>query len=181
MATQRKRRYSTYGSVAYQPAYTDSAAHKQEQHKKPQQPQRRPRVQPRERTAVRPRVQVRQQDAFSPFAVVGFAAVLVSVFMLLSAGIQLVTVSHETYQLQSELDDLKTEESKLLAQYEMAYDLTAIEREMLSTGVMVKANQSNTIYLDMSEEDSVIYYAQGSGGLPGMVDALEQMFKDILS
>lgn len=180
MATRRRRRYSTYGSVAYQPAYEDNTAHKQE-HKKTQQPHQRPRVQPRERTVVRPRLEVRQQDAFAPFAVVGFAAVLLSVFMLLSAGIQLVTVSHETYMLQSELEQLKTDESKLQAQYEMAYDLTAIEREMTSTGVMVKASQANTIYLDMSEEDSVIYYAQGSGGLAGMVDRLEQMFRDLLS
>lgn len=180
MATERKtRRYSTYGNVAYQPAYEENAVRTPA--RRGAEPHRRPQVQPRERVAARPSVEVRQQDPISIFAIVGFMAVAVCVFMLLSSGIRLVTVSHETFQLQEELSDLEEKEAKLLSQYERAYDLTEIEKTLTSNGTMVKASAANTVYLDLSEPDSVIYYEQAAGGIPGVVDRLEQLFKDLLS
>lgn len=181
MAEERRRRYSTYGSVAYQPEYTTGSAARAEPRREAPQHQRRPRVQPRERVAVRPSVQVREQNAVSLFAVVGFAAVAVCLFMVITAGIQLVTVADQTYDLQSELTELKSEEKKLQAQYELAYDLAVIEEEMTASGAMVKASSANTVYLDLSEADSVIYYERASSGIRGLADRLEQLFSGILS
>lgn len=181
MATERRaRRYSTYGNVAYQPEY-DGSAVRSSAGREAEQPRRRPQVQPRERVAARPSVEVRKQGAVSPFAIVGFAAVALCMFMLLSTGAQLTMVADETFDLQDELTELKTEEKKLLAQYEQAYDLTEIETQMVASGAMVKASSANTVYLDLSEEDSVIYYEQAAEGIPGLVDRLEQFFKDLLS
>ena len=171
MATERRRRYSTYGSVAYQPQYDGSAARQPARREAPQ-PQHRPRVQPRERVAVRPSVEVREQGAVSLFAIVGFMAVAVCLFMVLSAGIQLVTVADQTYDLQTELTELKSEEKKLQAQYELAYDLSAIEEQMTASGAMVKASAANTVYLDLSEADSVVYYERTSSGVHGLVDQI---------
>lgn len=181
MAAERRRRYSTYGSVAYQPEYTAGSAARENPRREGPQHQRRPRVQPRERVAVRPSVQVREQSAVSVFAIVGFAAVAVCLFMVLTAGIQLVMVADQTYDLQSELTELKSEEKKLQAQYELAYDLAVIEKEMTTSGAMVKASTANTVYLDLSETDSVIYYERASSGIRGLTDRLEQLFSSIVS
>lgn len=176
----RTRRYSTYGSAAYQPEY-DGNAVRSPARREAEQPRRRPRVQPRERVVQRPSVEVRQQSPVSLFAIVGFAAVALCVFMLLSAGIQLAMVADETFDLQTELTELKAEEKKLQAQYELAYDLAVIEEQMTASGAMVRASSANTVYLDLAEADSVIYYEQAAGGIPGMVDRLEKLFSDLLS
>jgi cystathionine beta-lyase family protein involved in aluminum resistance len=131
--------------------------------------------------AHRPSVQVREQGAVSLFAIVGFMAVAVCVFLLLTTGAQLVMVTDQTYDLQTELTELKTEEKKLEAQYELAYDLTAIENELTSSGAMVRASSSNTVYLNMAESDSVVYYAQSAEGIGGLVDRLENIFSGLLS
>ena len=167
MATARRtRRYSTYGNVAYQPEYTSSAV-RAPARREVEQPRRRPRVQPRERIAARPRVEVRAQGAVEPFANVGFAAVALCVFIMLSALLQ--------------LEELRSEEKELLAQYELVYDLENIERQMTASGAMVKANSSNTVYLDLSEADSIIYYEQAAGGITGLVDRLEHLVSSLLS
>ena len=178
MATERRtRRYPTYGNVAYQPEYPSSAV-RAPARREAEQPRRRPRVQPRERVAARPQVEVRAQGAIAPFAIVGFAAVALCV---LSTLIQLVTVADETYDLQDQLEELQSEEKELMAQYELVYDLEEIEQQLTASGTMVKANSSNTVYLDLSEADSIIYYEQASGGIPGLVDRLENLVSGLLS
>ena len=94
---------------------------------------------------------------------------------------QLVTVADETYDLQDQLEELRSEEKELLAQYELVYDLENIERQMTASGAMVKANSSNTVYLDLSEADSIIYYEQAAGGITGLVDRLEHLVSSLLS
>jgi cell division protein FtsL len=181
MATERwTRRYGGYGKMAYQPEYDGNAA-RSPSRRQVEQPRQRPRVQPRERVTARPSVQVREQGAVSLFAIVGFVAVAVCVFLLLSTGAQLAMVADETFDLESELSDLKTEEKKLEAQYELAYDLSAIETEMTSSGAMVRASSSNTVYLNMAESDSVIYYAQSAEGVNGLVDWMEDLFSGLMS
>lgn len=175
MAEDRKRRYTSYGNVAYQPEYEEPSRRRE-----PEQP-RRPRVQPRERVAVRPKVQVRQQGAVSLFAVVGFTAVIAVVFLLLSTGIQLAVVADETFDLQDQLAELKEEEKKLQAEYELVYDLSKIEEQMTTSGAMVRAGAANTVYLDLAETDSVVYFEDAASGIAGVVDRIEQMIHDFLS
>ena len=49
-----------------------------------------------------------------------------------------------------------------MAQYELAYDLSAIEEAVTSDGSMVKPQASQIYTLDLSEEDSVVRYDQES-------------------
>ncbi len=176
----RANRYRTYGNVAYQSAYKDNAV-RQEPRRSQEQPRRRPQVQPRERVAARPQIEVRCQSAVSPFAIVGFAAVILCAFLLISSGARLAMVADQTFDLQSELTTLRAEEKKLQAQYEQAYDLAQIEKEMTANASMVKASSANTVYLELSKPDSVVYYAQASRGVSGLADRLEQFFRDLLS
>ena len=180
MATERRtRKYSTYGSVAYQPAYEENTVRSPA--RRGAEPRRHPQVQPRERVAARPSLQVREQSAVSLFAIVGFAAVALCLVMLLSVGAQMAVVADQTFDLQSELTELETEAQRLQAQYEQTYDLAAIEEQLTTSGRMVKANDANTVYLDLSEADSVVYYEQAAMGVTGLVDRLEEIFAGLLS
>lgn len=176
MAEERKSRYASYGNVAYQPELEETSRRREAE-----QPRHRPRVQPRERVAERPKVRVRQQGAVSLFAIVGFLAVIGAVLLLLSTGIQLAVVADETFDLQDQLADLKEEEKKLQAEYELAYDLSAIEEQMTTSGAMVRAGAANTVYLELSETDNVVYFEEADSGITGVVDRIEQLLHDFMS
>ena len=173
--SRRRTRYETYGSVAYDPAWSAraSAAPKREEELRP-----RPRVRPKERTLARPRARVRQAGLVSPFAVVGFLAVGIFALLLLSCATQLAIANDEAVQLRSELEALKEEEAKLLVQYELAYDLQAIEAQLTADGSMVKPNSSQFVVLDLSEPDNVVVYDDGGGGI---FDQIQVFFGSVVS
>ncbi len=173
------RGYASYGNVAYQPKYDGDAARAPE--RRQPEPRQRPRILPRERVARRPVVEVRRQSPISLFALAGFMAVAASVFLMLTCAIQLAVVADQTFDLQDELSDLQNEEKKLLAQYELAYDLSAIEREMTASGAMVRASAGDTVYLDLAEADSVTYYHGAASGISGLVDRLEDAIRGLFS
>ena len=190
MATERRtRRYETYGSSAYQPDYQYGSAaparrsREAERTRRSAQPQRvsRPKVQPRTRVAARPSVEVRQQSAVSPFAILGFAAVALIALLVVMTSARLAMVNDETVDLKSTLSQLQSEEKILQAQYELAYDLSAIESQLTADGSMVKAGAANTVYLDLSEGDSVTYFEASERGLSGLLRQAEQFLSGLLS
>ena len=71
---------------------------------------------------------------------------------------QLVVVNDELVGLRSELQTLQEEETKLMAQYELAYDLQEIEKQMTESGQMNKVQAWQTYTLELSEPDSVEYF-----------------------
>ena len=176
MANERRtRRYDTYGSLAYQPEYQRGTAAPARRAAQPER-ERRPQVQPRTQRAARPQVEVRQQTAVAPFAILGFVAVALCALMLVMTSAQLAVANDEIVTLTSTLADLESEEKLLTAQYELAYDLPTIEAQLISSGEMVKASSSQTIYLDMSEGDSIVYYGAAEQGLDGLIRRVEQFF-----
>lgn len=177
---QRARRYETYGSAAYQPDYERGSAATVRRARKPERVER-PRVQPRERIAARPQVEVRRQSAVAPFAIVGFAAVALCALLLVMTSAQLAMVNDETVTLRSTLSDLKSEEKVLTAQYELAYDLASIEARLTADGSMVKATSGQTVYLDLSQKDNVVYYEAAEQGFSGMIRQVEEFFSGVLS
>ena len=90
MAKYRRRNtiaYSTYGSVAYAPAYEGNTARvprrEEELRRAPAPyPKRRQQVRKHERA----KVQVRQAGTVAPFAVIGFLAVAIFAVMLPECG-----------------------------------------------------------------------------------------------
>ena len=184
MAAERRttNRYRTYGSVAYQPEFEQNAVRRSAQRPRREEERvRRPRVQPRTQTVTRPSVEVRQQSAVAPFAIVGFIAVALCALLLVMTSAQVAMVNDQTVDLRSQLSDLKDEEKVLLAQYELAFDLAAIEKQLTADGSMVKAGSGQTVYLDLSEEDNVVYYEAAEDGLSGLVRRAEQWLSDLLS
>ncbi len=168
----------TYGNLAYaEPAIERGGA----EVLRPQ-----PKVRTRERAAVRPKVQVREAGHVSVFAVVGFLAVGVFAALLLLSYVQLTVTADSVSTLKRELTNLETEQSKLLAQYELAYDLSSIEQKVTADGSMVKPLSDQIYTLDLMEQDSVIRYTgetagQGDQGLAaeakGFVDSVLAYFR----
>ena len=195
MADQRRnnrnrsrRRYRTDGNVALQPEVEQEPARSPSRREQIRgntvrrpEPVRRPRAVPRKRPAVRPDVQVRAQIAFSPFAVVGLFSVLVCTLLLVISTAQLATVNNDIVDLRGDLAGLQEESLKLQAKYELVFDLEAIEKMFLSNGSMVRAGTGQTVYLDLSAPDSVIYYDGAGEGLPALIQRLEQRLSDLLS
>ena len=173
-----RRKYSKYDTIPF-PMYDGSAARQLEQEEvlRP-----RPLVRPRERAVVRPKVRVREEGIVSPFAVVGFLAVLVFAVLLLFSYVQLAVISDQVVSLRSDLTGLKTEEAKLRAQYELAYDLESIEQNLTDSGAMVKPQNGQIIYVDLSEPDSVTYFQQEeeATGVEGAVESMHSIFTEIV-
>ena len=179
MATAVKRkRYSQYDTVPFD-IYDGSAA-RQLQQEEVLQP--RPLVRPRERAVVRPKVRVREAGAVSPFAVVGFMAVAVFAVLLLFSYVQLAVISDQVVSLRSDLTSLKTEEAKLRAQYELAYDLDTIESNLTADNSMVKPQNGQVIYVDLSEPDTVTYFEEENTatGLEGAVEGVRSILTEIV-
>lgn len=87
-----------------------------------------------------------------------------------------MVVNDKAVELRNELSQLKTEETKLLAQYELAYDLQEIERQMLTSGEMMQVQSWQTYTLELSEPDEVEYHQ--ASDLPGRIMAFA---KDLVS
>ena len=188
MADQRRnRRYRTYGSAAYQPEVEQEPVvlSRQEQIRgntvRRPEPVRRPRITPRKRPASRPDIQVRKQSAVSPFAVVGLFSVLACALLLVVSTAQLAVANNEIVDLRNELAGLQDENRLLQTRYELVFDLEAIEKMFLSDGSMVRAGAGQTVYLDLSEPDSVVYYDAAGEGLSGLIRRAEQYIDDLLS
>lgn len=180
--TRRRRTYQTYGSLAYQERFDGNTvrAPRPQEVERPR-PQERPRVQPRKRVQERPHVEVRQQGAVAPLAIVGFLSVAICAVLLVISYAQLAIINDQTVQLKSELEDLKSAETVLLAQYELSYDLAAIEQQLTADGSMIKLQPDQITYLDISEPDSIIVYDTGSEGISGILDKLFSCFTQYVS
>ena len=174
MATYRRRNtttYSTYGSVAYAPAYDGNAVRaprrEEELRRAPAPyPKRREQVRRQERASVR----VRQAGAIAPFAVVGFLAVAIFAAMLITSYAQLTVANDEMVKLRSELSALKSDNAALTAQYEKVFDLATIQEVVGDT--MVRPTSDQVVYIDLSEPDTVTVY-QGNAGPSGLRSILE--------
>lgn len=175
MASMAKRRMRyAYGEMPGTGSYDGSAARRlaREEVLTP-----RPQVRPRERAVARPRIRVREAGQVSPFAVVGFAAVAVFATLLIMSYVQLAQLSDSVVSLQNEMVTLQSEEAKLRAQYSLAYDLSDIEQNMTASGSMIRPQDSQICYVDLSESDCV-EICSGSAPVKGVQGLLES-FKEI--
>lgn len=174
----RNNRYSAYQPVGYG-AYDGSAARVLDREEVLQP---RPEVRPRRQTVARPKVQVREAGRVSVFAVVGFLAVGIFAVLLLMTYVELTVISEDVVTMKSQMEVLKTEEARLRAQYELAYDLNSIENTMTASGAMVKPQSSQIFYVDLSAPDSVTYFQQEEpvAGLRGAWESLRSVWGNVV-
>ncbi len=170
-----ERRTRSGGSRQYLYKYDGNAA------RVPQQWEDAPRKQSKRRRSRSPRsatLEVREPGKFAPFAVIGLVAVCCMVFVMLGQYAKLVEINDQAVAQRGQLDTLKVEQDKLLAQYELAYDLQAIEQELLSTGEMVKAQSSQIYTILLQRPDSAEYY-QKDGLIASFFSGVKEIFSAI--
>ena len=184
MATNRRRNttaYSTYGSVAYAPAYDGTAVRAP---RKEEELRRAPKPYPNRKQQVRKRerakVQVRPAGAVAPFAVVGFLAVAIFAVMLIVSYTQLTVANDEMVSLRRELSELKSDNTTLTAQYEKVFDLATIEAVVGDT--MVRPTSEQVVYIDLSAPDTVTVYQEGGGTswVQSVLDGAGDIFGSII-
>jgi cell division protein FtsL len=130
--------------------------HAGESHREP--PQRAPQV----RSLAKPLV--REKQNVSIIAVLGFMVVIALATLVLFSYVQLTEISTSVVELQSQLDDLQTENVTLTAQYEKMYDLSTVKEVAESAG-MNKPTGSQIYYIDLSDGDSAVVYQKENDGL----------------
>lgn len=172
---------ASYGNVAYDLDYAGSVARPLERGGS-EVLRPRPKARPRERVIARPVVRVREAGQVSLFAVVGFLAVGMFAALLLMSCVQLAVAADNVASLSSELNTLQAEQKKLLASYELAYDLSSIEAQVTAEGRMVKPEAGQIYTIDLSEPDSVVHYDQTVVGAAdmGVLGEAEHMVGGIL-
>ena len=182
MASRRRgtTAYSTFGSVAYAPAYDGSAVRAP---RREEEAYRRPRPEEQEHLSqqelTRTQVQTREAGQVAPFAVVGFLAVAVFAVLLLLSYVQFTVLSDEMVTLRSQLTALETESATLSAQYEKVFDMETLEKAVGDT--MVRPSGEQVVYLDLSRPDTVtVYTAQNSGMLDRAWSGARQTVGEIL-
>lgn len=103
----------------------------------------------------------RHTQAIAPVSILGFAcAAVLMVFMLISY-IHLIEVSEASVALESQLSELELERTRLLIDYESAFNLTSIEE--YATGVlgMQKPRSDQVFYIDGSSPDKAEIISSG--------------------
>ena len=181
MAKSRRRNttaYSTYGSVAYAPAYDGNAVRaprREEELRRAPRPKQREQVRRHERA----RVEVRKAGKVSLFAVVGFMAVAVFAVMLVASYAQLSVANDEMVSLRRQLTSLEAENTVLSAQYEKVFDLATIQAAVGDT--MVRPTSDQVVYIDLSAPDTVtVFQGEGASGLKSILQGVGDILDGII-
>ena len=111
-----------------------------------------------------PRVLVRARQYVSPLALLSVAAIMGLALLVLMNYVQLTLLSAETVELQSQLEELETENVSLTAQYQRMFDMASVKEAAEAAG-MTKPSSTQMSRLDLSAGDSAVAYRQKEPGL----------------
>lgn len=166
--------YSTYGSVAYAPAYDGSTERLPRQDTEPKRPGSRQKK--RHRTLARIQPEVREAGRVAPFAVVSFLAVAVLGILLLASRAKCLEINRDIVKLRSEMSTLESQYATMSAEYERMYDISSIEKAVGAE--MVRPSGDQVVYIDLSEPDTVTVFGKEdgnpfTGALEGLADAVQ--------
>ena len=127
-------------------------------------------------------MQLREQGAVSPLAIIGMLAVCVLVSMVIYMHIKLDDINAEQTKLNAQLTALEKNYADLSAEYETIFDLDEISESLTANGSMVQAAADQKIYMDLSKPDSAEAYEseENDSGLAihfSMFDGLTDLFE----
>ena len=111
-----------------------------------------------------PRVLLRARQVVSPLAVLSVAAIMGLSLLVLMSYVQLTMLSADTVKLQSQLEELESENAALTAQYQRMFDMASVKEAAEAAG-MSKPSSTQMSQLDLSAGDSAVAYRQKEPGL----------------
>lgn len=104
-----------------------------------------------------------RSQGISPMAIIGSLAVVVLLVMMLLAQIQLVNVSNASAALESQISELKTEQGRLVAEYETVFNLKSVEEYAVDVLGMQEPDESQISYLtNVSPDDKAVIIPKDS-------------------
>ena len=110
-----------------------------------------------------PRVLLRARQVVSPLAVLSVAAIMGLALLVLMSYVQLTMLSADTVKLQSQLEELESENAALTAQYQRMFDMASVKEAAEAAG-MSKPSSTQMSQLDLSAGDSAVAYRQKEPG-----------------
>lgn len=175
MAAEVRRRagYMTYGNAAVDPAYVP-------QREREAEPEVAPRIRQRDRVRSRARVLVRQPGYVSPTAVIGFAMVAVLAVLVLLCHVRLTAAGNDVVRLREESALLKEEQSKLLSDYELAFDLKTVEEIATTQEGMIQPLPGQEVTLDVAQPDSAQIFTPEQNPLAGLWESVTGAVRNIV-
>ena len=111
--------------------------------------------------------------------VLGFALAAALMVLLLMEHVKLTAVADMESSLNSELAQLREEETRLLIDYESTFNLTEIEEYARTQLGMVSASNSQRHYLNTGAEDKAVVLKQPEGD-EGFLGGAKEFFSSIL-
>ena len=92
------------------------------------------------------------------------AAIMGLALLVLMSYVQLTMLSADTVKLQSQLEELESENAALTAQYQRMFDMASVKEAAEAAG-MSKPSSTQMSQLDLSAGDSAVAYRQKEPGL----------------
>ncbi|MCI8527365.1 MAG: hypothetical protein HFF17_15955, partial [Oscillospiraceae bacterium] len=91
-------------------------------------------------------------------------------------------ISDNMVELRGELNQLQEQEAKLRTQYELAYDLSSVEDFATTEGGMIKPQNGQIFYVDLSEPDRVQFFDKEAptDGVAGAVARIRSLCGEIV-
>ncbi len=131
-----------------------------------------PRVEEKTESKARPALHTAQ--AIAPFSIIGFVCAAVLMVFMLMSYIRLTEVSEKSVDLERQLSELAVEQTRLLIDYESAFNMTEIEEYATSVLGMQKPRSDQVFYVDGSAPDKaeIIEDETQKSGVLGMFDDL---------
>ena len=154
MAAQSKVNYatkSTYGSAAYDIFWQPYYEYDEEEVLVPEE-------KPQEKAVARTRTRKKTEGRykFMLLSIAGIVFVAAVVVFVLLAYVQFTEVSHETAQLQEQLESLKEDEARLLIAYESAFNLNEVEDYAIGVLGMVKPSANQEVFISTTVPDKAV-------------------------
>ena len=131
----------------------------------------------RERTKAVPRVRSSQEIA--PSTLVGLICAAVLVVFSLMARIQFTAVSDQTVALETKLESLQVEQTRLRINYESAFNMTEIEEYATSTLGMQRPRDEQTVYLNSSVPDKAVIIEDKNNTGKNLFNRISDMLSSI--
>lgn len=125
------------------------------------------------------KAKVRPAERVSPVMVLGFAAVAVMMVMMVFSYVQLNTISSSIVSMRTKVAALQTEQVMLMTDYEQAFDLSSVKEAALAAG-MSTPSDSQVYYIDLSDPDSAVVFAQEEKGLEAVLTSAGDAAKSVV-
>ncbi len=132
---------------------------------------------PQVKDEVKAAAKVRTSQSVSPAAIVGYICAAVMIVVLLMAKIQLTVVTDRAAGLETQLASLETAQSRLLIDYESAFNLSEIEEYATSVLGMQRPRDEQIYYLEGAIPDKAVVLENQSEG--GLINEIKKMLSAV--